>query len=122
MEGGPKGASSGAICGNLQQIVSTSTLAGGSSLVARVDEGANLEGKMAEEMELDEFETFKSFRAIRILKNKRQLQKKKEWDRILVHIDQTEDSNEEEKEESPRGKRLSKDEEDVDRLSNTENT
>ncbi|CAH1414562.1 unnamed protein product [Lactuca virosa] len=148
MEDGPDGTSSGAIRGTSQQIVGPSTPAVGASPFMRMqnlegpeatpavatmvrhqntiagklisDEGANLQGKTAEEMELEEFEAFKSFRAMRKLQNERQPQKEKEWYRVSVHTDQTEDSDEEGKESSPHEKRSSKKEKNVGRSSNTE--
>ncbi|CAI9266802.1 unnamed protein product [Lactuca saligna] len=66
------------------------------------NEGTSLQGKTIEEVELEEFEAFRSFSAMRKLQNERQLKKDKEWDRVLVHIDRTEDSDEERKESDPR--------------------
>ncbi|CAH1435674.1 unnamed protein product [Lactuca virosa] len=77
------------------------------------DEGAILQGKTTEEMELEEFEAFKSFRVMRKLQSERQLQKENEWDRVSFHTAQTEDSDEEEKESGPREKRSSKKERNV---------
>ncbi|CAH1440107.1 unnamed protein product [Lactuca virosa] len=84
------------------------------------DEGMDQEGKKAEEMELEEFEAFKSFSAMRKLQSERQLQKEKEWDRVSVHTDQLEHSNEEVKESSPHEKRSRKKERNPGRLSNEE--
>ncbi|CAI9272866.1 unnamed protein product [Lactuca saligna] len=83
------------------------------------DERANSQGKTTEEVEFDEFETFKSFRVMRKLQSEKRLQK--EWDRVSVHTDQTEDYNKEENESYPHGKRSSKNEKDVDRLPDAEN-
>ncbi|CAI9270779.1 unnamed protein product [Lactuca saligna] len=123
MEDGYDGTSSGAICGTLQQTVGTSTRADKASPVARMqnlegpeatlqvstvvrhqnivtrkffsDERTDLQGKTTEEVELDEFEAFQSFIAMRKLQSEKRLQKEKEWDRVSVHTDQTEDSSEE---------------------------
>lgn len=86
------------------------------------NEGADLQGKTAKEIELDEFKAFQRFRALRKSQSEKQLQKEKEWDWVSVHTDQKEDSIEGEKESSPRGKSLSKDAKDADQLSNAKNT
>lgn len=97
MEDGLDGTSSGAIHGTPQQTADASTPVVGASPVARMqnlevpeatpqvrhqnvfvdkfvsNEGANLQGKTTEKMELEEFEAFKSCRAIRKLQSERQL-------------------------------------------------
>ncbi|CAH1421614.1 unnamed protein product [Lactuca virosa] len=150
MEGGPDGTSSGGIRGTSQQIAGASTPVVGASPVARIpklkgpeatpqvatvvrhqnvvirkiisDDGTDLQGKTIEEMELKEFEAFKSFRAMRKLQSQRQPQKEKEWDRVSVHTDQTEYSDEQGKESTLHEKRSSMKERDAGRPSNAKDT